>query len=201
MLFRKVLKPLHNGLEKQSLYSTSSFRSYSMCLDTGDAATSACSRDLREYLHGLNRTASAYAYKDDGPSGTCHRHVLVEYCSTGGGVANEYCHKFSAAGEAEIDSRALLKMTPGEVQVVRDALNAGLKGAFGDDRYVYYISEDGGSLNWHGFNGTANLGINAPYVICPTHTREAWENYESGWTDTETEYPEWEDEGGEAPLG
>ena len=199
VLFRKVLKPLHEGLPKQELYSTNNFRGYSMCLDTGNAASSACSRDLRSYLHDLSRTASAYAYKEDGPTGTCTRHVLVEYCSTGGGVANEYCHKFAAAGEAEIDSRALLKMTPSEVQVVKDALNNGLKGAFGDDRYVYYISEDGGSLNWHGFNGTSNLGINAPYVICPTHTQEAWEEYQYGWADTEE--PDWEYEGDEGAMG
>ena len=201
VLFRKVLKPLHEGLEKKELYATGNFRGYSMCLDTGDAASSACSRDVRSYLHDLSRTASAYAYKEDAPTGTCRRHVLVEYCSTGGGVANAYCHKFAAAGEAEIDSRALLKMTPSEVQVVRDALNNGLKGAFGDDRYVYYISEDGGNLNWHGFNGTANLGVNAPYVICPTHNQEAWDNYQNNWTDTETEYPDWEYEGDETPLG
>ena len=194
VLFRKVLKPLHDGLPKQELYSTNSFRGYSVCLDTGDAASSACSRDLRSYLHDLSRTASAYAYKDDGPAATCNRHVLVEYCSTGGGVANTYCHKFSAAGAAEIDSRALLKMTPSEVQTIKDALNNGLKGAFGDDRYVYYVSAEGGNLNWHGFNGTSNLGVNAPYVICSTHTQESWEAYQNGWMDTE--YPEWDyDEG------
>jgi len=196
VLFRKVLKPLHEGLPKKDLYSTGNFRGYSMCLDTGDAASSACSKDLRSYLHDLGRTASAYAYKDDAPTGTCKRHVLVEYCSTGGGVANTYCHKFAAEGEAEIDSRALLKMTPSEVQVVRDALNNGLKGAFGDDRYVYYISEDGGNLNWHGFNGTSNLGVNAPYVICPIHTESSWEEYQYGWADTEE--PDWEYEDDEA---
>ena len=199
VLFRKVLKPLHEGLPKQELYSTGNFRSYSMCLDTGDAASSACGRDLRSYLHDLGRTASAYAYKDDAPTGTCKRHVLVEYCSTGGGVANSYCYKFAAEGEAEIDSRALLKMTPSEVQVVRDALNNGLKGAFGDDRYVYYISEDGGNLNWHGFNGTSNLGVNAPYVICPIHTESSWEEYQYGWADTEE--PDWEYEDDEAIWG
>ena len=82
---------------------------------------------------------------------------------------------------------ALLKMTPGEVQLVRDALNAGLKSAFGDDRYVYYIADDGSDLSWHGFNGNANNGINAPYVICPEHNSEAWEAYLAGLEADETD--------------
>ena len=177
MLFRKVLKPLHNGLEKRSLYSSSNFRGYSVCLDTGEAATSACERDVRYYLSGTSRTASAYAYQGDGPSGTCDRHVLVEFCSAGGGVANEYCRMFAEIGQTSIDSRALLKMTPSEVQVIRDALSAGLKSAHGDDRYVYYISENGSALDWHGFSGNANSGLSAPYVICSEHTAESWDAY------------------------
>ena len=194
VLFRKVLKPLHDGLEKRSLYSSADFRGYSVCLDTGLTATSACERDVRTYHFDLNRTASAYAYKEDAPSGTCNRHVLVEYCTSGGGVANSYCHKFEDVSNVSIDSRALLKLTPSEVRVIRDALNAGLKDAFGSDSYVYYISESGSDLDWHGFNGDANYGISAPYVICPVHTREAWEEYleeqealEDGWADSEEE--------------
>ena len=199
VLFRKVLQPLHSGLEKKSLYSTGNFRSYSMCLDSGMAATSACEKDLRYYLSGLSRTASAYAYKDDGPSGSCDRHVLVEYCTTGGGVASEYCHKFAAVESVSIDSRALLKMTPDEVQVIKDALRVGLKSNFGDDHYVYYVSEDGGDLDWHGFDGNANRGVNAPYIICTAHTKETWEAYEAEQATEETQPPETEGEGGIAP--
>ncbi|MBR4289174.1 MAG: transglycosylase domain-containing protein [Oscillospiraceae bacterium] len=190
VLFRKVLQPLHNGLEKKALYSTSEFRGYSMCLDTGAAATSICERDLRTYLYDTSRTASAYAYKGDGPSGTCNRHVLVDYCS-GGGVATGYCYKFADVTNVSIESRALLKMTPSEVRVIEDALGAGLKGAFGDDRYVYYVSESGSELDWHGFNGDANRGISAPYVMCPEHTLETWEAYlaEQAAKETEPEIP------------
>jgi len=195
VLFRKVLKPLHDGLEARSLYSTSSFRGYTMCLDTGDAATSACSQDLRYYLQDTGRTASAYAYKEDAPTSSCDRHVMVEYCS-GGGVANSYCYKFADIQNVSINSRALLKLTPSEVRVIEDALNNGLKGAFGDDRYVYYISENGSDLNWHGFNGDANDGINAPYVVCPEHNREAWDEYlaEQAAKETIPSVPEYDGE-------
>lgn len=199
VLFRKVLKPLHNGLEKKSLYSTSNFRGYSMCLDTGDAATSACENDLRAHLLGLSRTASAYAYKGDGPSGTCDRHVMVEYCTTGGGVAGDYCHKFAEVQSVSIDSRALLKMTPDEVDTIRNAASAGLKGAFTDDRYVYYVSDGGDSLDWHGFSGNANKGVSAPYVLCPAHTKETWEAYEEEQAAKETEPPATEEPGTDVP--
>ena len=88
-----------------------------------------------------------------------------------------------------ISTVSLLKMTPGEVQTVRDALNAGLKSAFGDDRYVYYVSEGGSDLDWHGFNGDANRGISAPYVVCPQHDHEAWEAYLASQVQDETEAP------------
>ena len=190
VLFRKVLKPVHDGLPSKALYSSSNFRGYSVCLDTGKIATSACQNDIRGYLHDLGRVASAYAYKEDAPSGSCNSHVLVEYCS-GGGVANSYCYKFEDVTNVSITSQALLKLTPSEVQVIRDALNAGLKSAFGDDRYVYYVSEGGSDLDWHGSNGDANYGISAPYVVCPEHNRDAWEEYlaeleeESGSYETE----------------
>ena len=199
VLFRKVLQPLHKGLDKKALYSTSNFRGYSVCLDTGDSATSACEKDLRYYLSGLGRTASAYAEKGDGPSGTCDRHVMVEYCTTGGGVAGEYCRKFAAEADidVEIDSRALLKMTPDEVQVIKDALKVGLNGAFGDDRYVYYISEGGSDLEWHGFGGNANKNVSAPYILCTAHTKETWTAYEEEQAAKETEPPVTEGEGTE----
>ena len=188
VLFRKVLSPIHSGLAAKALYSTANFRGYGVCLDTGLASTSACEMDLRNYLHGTARTASAYAYKGDGPAGVCDRHVLVEYCS-GGGVASEYCRRFADVEDVSIVSRALLKMTPSEVQVIKSALTAGLRSAFGDDRYVYYISEGGDPLDWHGFGGDANRGISAPYVICPVHTWEAWEAYLANQAAQETEPP------------
>ena len=79
----------------------------------------------------------------------------------------------------KIDGRALLKMTPSEVEEVKTAYKHGLAGDFYDNRYVYYVSEDGAPLNWHGFNGKANKNVDAPYVTCPVHTKEAWEDYEA----------------------
>ena len=189
-LWKKVMQPLHSGKSRVALYSTSGMKGYSVCLDSGDRATDACEKDIRRYLLGRNRVASAYAYSGDGPSGTCDQHVLVDFCTTGGGVATEYCRKFAEVDTVSIDSRALLKLTPSKVEQINSAYKYGLDGDFRDNRYVYYVSEDGSSLNWHGFNGKANEGIDAPYVVCPTHTAQAWADYEASQaTEPPTEEP------------
>ena len=174
-LFNAVLTPVHEGLEKVSLYSTKDMRAYSVCLDTGKAPNDACSKDLRYYLFGdeYKRVDSAHAYSGDGPSGSCDKHVLVDYCVSGNGVATEYCHKFAAIENIKIESRALLKLSKADVDVLKKAAQNGLWAGFTDDRYVYYT--DG---NWHGFEGKANDGVNAPYVVCSVHSQKNWDDYQ-----------------------
>lgn len=169
-LWKKVMTTIHEGKERVALYDSSNFRSYSVCLDTGKIATDACSKDLRYYEYGLSRVESAYAYSEDAPSGVCEDHVLVDYCVTGGGVATEYCSKFE---DVEIAERALLKMNESEVEEIKNAGNYGLNSVFLDGSYVYYTSG-----NWHGFSGNANKGVDAPYIVCSVHTKQAWEAYE-----------------------
>jgi len=189
-LFKKVMQPLHNGKARKSLYSTSNMRGFSVCLDSGLLATDACEKDLRYYLHGRNRVSSAYAYSEDAPGGTCDQHVMVDFCSTGGGVSTEYCLKFADVESVKIDQRALLKLTPSDVEQINSAYKHGLSSDFRDNLYVYYVSEDGSPLNWYGFNGKANDGIKSPYVICPVHTAQAWADYEASQaTEPPTEAP------------
>jgi membrane peptidoglycan carboxypeptidase len=190
VLFRKVLKPLHEGKSKISLWSKSGMRSYSVCLDSGKSATAACGKDLRAFTHGLGRTSSAYAFS--GPGGSCTKHVLVDYCVTGNGVATSWCRKFASETDqkVEISERALVKLTPSEVQELKQAYKVGLYGDFVDDHYVYYVSEGGSDQNWHGFSGNANPDVDAPYVICPKHNQKTWDEYqESIATEPPTEPP------------
>ena len=191
VLFKKVLAPLHEGMPKIELWTKSGMRSYTMCLDSFGGASTACGKDLRTHLFGLKRTSSAYAYPGDGPSKTCNQHVLVDYCS-GGGVATSYCALFAAVEgmDVTISEFALLKLTPSQIEEIKQANGVGLYDSFVDDRYVYYISESGDALSWHGFNGNANKNVDAPYVVCPVHTKEAWLAYqESIATEPPTEAP------------
>ena len=176
-LFKAVMQPLHKGKSRVSLYSTSGMRGYTVCLDTGLLATDACTKDIRTYILGRNRVASAYAYTEDAPTGKCDRHVYADFCSSGSGVANDYCYKFEQIGQCSVDSRALVKLTPSEVSTIKSAGRNGLGTDYRDDRFVYYISESGSPMNWHGFSGNANDGVSAPYIICTEHNKKAWDDY------------------------
>ena len=143
-----------------------------VCLDSGKLATDACRADAR----GIARTDSAPCYSGDAPTKTCDKHVMVEYCVTGGGVTTEYCALF---GDAEIEARSLVRLTEAEVREIQDAISVGLSSEFYDDSYVYLVDSEGDPLPWHGFRGNANSNSSAPYLECPLHTKEAWDAYQS----------------------
>ena len=103
--------------------------------------------------------------------------MYADFCSSGSGVANDYCYKFEQIGQCSVDSRALVKLTPSEVSTIKSAGRNGLGTDYRDDRFVYYISESGSPMNWHGFSGNANDGVSAPYIICTEHNKKAWDDY------------------------
>ena len=177
LMWKKVMQPIHQGLPKKALFDNNAFRVIGVCLDSGKLATNACKLDCR----GVDsRVAYVNVYNEDVPEETCDKHVLVEYCVTGKGVVNEYCALFP---DTEIDSRALVKMTLGEVQEIRGAASVGLTDTYLHDGYVYYV--DGA---WHGFKGTINTDQDIPYRICPKHNAGSWHQHQvdfgsSGWED------------------
>ena len=188
LLWKKVMQPIHDGLPRKALYDTGAFRSIAVCLDSGKLATNACKQDCR----GVDsRVVYVNVYNEDVPTETCDKHTLVEYCVTGGGVVNEYCGMFP---DVTIESRALVKMTQGEVQEIRGAANVGLTDTYLNDGYVYYL--DGA---WHGFKGNANLTTDLPYLLCPKHNAASWHQHQiesgaSGWEEEDFDFGEQEEE-------
>ena len=71
-----------------------------------------------------------------------------------------------------------MKLTESEIEDIRLAGKNGLNSKYLDDRYVYYVSSSGKDLDWHGFNGKANKDVDAPYIVCPAHTKQTWKEYE-----------------------
>lgn len=167
-LWRMVMQPIHNGKQAVGLFNGNSFSTANVCLDSGLLATAACSNDAR----GVNRVATVNCYAADMPTGTCNKHVSVEYCVTGGGVATEYCRQFP---DAVIQNRSLVKLTQAEVDEIKAALNVGLESIYGNDGYVFLVDYSGNPMVWRGFYG--NVNNDQPYLMCPLHTREAWENF------------------------
>ena len=168
-LWKMVMQPIHDGLPSKALYSGNNFQSVSVCLDSGKLATAACSADAR----GVARVSTANAYPEDIPTETCDKHVEVQYCVTGGGVATPFCSMFP---DAQVETRSLVKMTPSEVEEIRAAMGKGLKAEYYQDGYVYYIDDDGNPLPWNGFRNDANNDADTPYIVCPIHNQQAFEN-------------------------
>ena len=153
VLWRKVMQPIHKGLPKTTLFNANAFRTVAVCLDSGKQATNACYNDLR----GINRVAYVNVYPGDEPEGFCDKHVQVEYCYEGGGVANAYCPHSSVA--------SLVKLTDGEIASIRSARGVGLSAEYCTDNYVY--RESGG---WYGFRSDLHNTDGTPYITCHIHT-------------------------------
>ena len=171
-LFKKVMGPLHKGLTNKSLYNKSKMVSVSVCLDSGLAATDACTQDPRG-----DRTASALVYPEDKPKKKCDKHTEIEYCVTGDGVATEYCKLFTLADPSiKVEKRALVKLTKEEVGEIQKALNNGLTELYTQDNYIWMVDKEGDNLTFHGLKNNLNQE-NAPYKLCPVHTKKLWEQY------------------------
>lgn len=183
ILWRKVMQPIHAGLPSEALYNGNAFHSVGVCLDSGKLATEACHADVR----GIPRVAYVNVYYGDEPSETCDKHVMVQFCGDGGGVATEYC--------PGVASRSLVRLTEDEVAAIRAAANTGLNESYLYDNYVYYL----GDGNWHGFSGNANYGAEAPYVMCPIHDASSWQD--DDYSDDGGDFGGWEEDNDGADMG
>lgn len=169
-LWKMVMQPIHNGLPQVGLYNGNAFTNVSICLDSGKLATPACSLDAR----GIARVVSVNCYPEDVPTEYCTKHVQVDYCVTGGGVATEYCRMFP---DAVVESRSLVRLNQTEVNEISAALQVGLEGVYGTDGYVYYVDNYGNALAWYGFSGYANNLTGQPYISCPLHNQDTIINF------------------------
>ncbi len=178
-LFKKVMSKIHAGLPKINLLDTRNMVSVTVCLDSGKIATEACFGDIR-VADGVKRTDSALVYKEDVQKATCDKHVVVEYCTEGGGAANEYCKKFAQANMTTLTPKSLVKLTKKEVDAIAKAASYGLEPQFVRDDYIYLITDDGKDGEFRGLKGDKNMNVKAPYVVCTVHTEMSWQAHEAG---------------------
>ena len=161
------MQPIHSGLSNNALYNGNAFRTVAICLDSGKIATEACQHDAR----GIDRVVYVNVYPGDEPTETCDKHIMVNYCAIGGGVATDYCSMFP---EADVRSVALVKLTEAEVQEIRDAVGVGLNNAYLNDMAIYYDGEGG----WFGFRNNVNNPSGGPYIECSLHGPDSWQDYQ-----------------------
>lgn len=190
-LFNRVMTPLHEGKEDVSLYDSSKMVSVSVCIYSGKLATDACRNDIRNGLNGesFSCVQSALVYPEDIPNGYCDKHTNVEYCS-GGGVATEYCHLFAEEDESiTFKESALVKMTQGELDEIAKAKSYNLLDIYEQDVFVYLVNENGSDGVFKGIYGNLDQDVDAPYIVCPVHTKEAWEKYQQSQKPTDPTDP------------
>ena len=175
-LWRKVMLQLHEGRSTIPLYDAGDMVSVSVCLDSGRLATEGCYHDLRT-ADGLSRVEKVLVYPQDKPGAYCDRHIQLDYCVDGHGVANEYCKKFAELGAVKLEAMSLLKMTQSQLDALLKVKGKGLSAEYLRDDYVYLVDKNGGAANFYGFNGDINKGLKLPYQVCRVHTKQSWEDY------------------------
>ena len=180
-LWYKVMDPLHEGLDDMLLYDYYGLSRFDICLDTGMLYTKACENDIRTELFDLDRVDYFRAYWEDAPREYCDKHVLVNYCVTGGGVCTEYCKQFAQLGEeVKIEERGLLKMTQKEIDELLKAKPYNLEKEYLVDDYIYLVNKNGTPGDFTGLKDNINKDKNGkslgvPYKVCPLHTKETLE--------------------------
>ena len=189
-LFRKVLSQVHTGLPAAYMYDATGMVGVSVCLDSGGLATEACKIDVRTSA-GLSRVDSALVYREDVPKTVCTKHVQVDYCIGGNGVANDYCKKFASENETTIEKRSLVKMTQAEITAISLARYHGLDAIYADEHYMYLVDATGKDGVFKGINGTSNKNVTAPYIVCPVHTKETWDKYQKDQANNESNKDSW----------
>ena len=70
-------------------------------------------------------------------------------------------------------------MTQKDIDEIYKARNSGIKDIYLQDNYVYLVDSDGKDSVFKGINGKLKQETNAPYLLCPKHTKKAWEDYQA----------------------
>ena len=176
-LWKKVMLQLHKGLSSIPLYSTDGMERVAICLDSGKLATDSCYQDIRS-ADGMTRVEQVWVHPSDKPSRTCDRHISVDYCAEGHGVANVYCLKFAQVGALKLETKSLVKTTQSQIDSLMRVKKQGLDGNFLRDDYIYLVDQKGGAVSFYGINGNINQGLTVPYEQCRVHTQQSWEAYQ-----------------------
>ena len=174
-LWYKVMEPLHEDKEDVLLYDYYGMSRADICLDSGLLATDACRKDIRTELYNLDRVDYFRAYSEDLPTESCDKHIVVDFCVTGGGVCNEYCSQFD---DVKIEKRSLLKLTQEEIDELLKAKPYNLESEYLVDDYIYLVNRNGTPGDFTGLKNNINKdkngkSLNVPYKVCTVHTKEA----------------------------
>ena len=86
VMWRQVMRPLHEGLEWKGFSQPNDVGYYNLCIDCGKLAEDFCKTEVRG-----DRTAKFPLYWQDAPKDKCDCHIKVSICEATGKVCNDYC--------------------------------------------------------------------------------------------------------------
>ncbi len=194
-MWKKVMQPLHKNYENKPLYSLEEMVEIAVCKDSGKLAGEACINDVRT-TDKFSRVETIYVYPEDVPVETCDKHIMMDVCQGGDGVANPYCYLFSAVENLTPESgyvpttvlqRGLVKLTQKEINVINKTIFYQLWPEFWGNSYVYQVDESGEGVPFKGFQAiipeipidpTAFTTAAPTTVPETTVLPELWENEE-----------------------
>ena len=78
-------------------------------------------------------------------------------------------------------------MTQEELDEIAKAKSYNLLDIYEQDEFVYLVNENGSDGVFRGIYGDLKQDVDAPYMVCPVHTKEAWEKYQGEHQDDSTE--------------
>ncbi len=169
-LWKKVMEPLHKGLDRKKLYNEDNMVEITVCKESGGLVTDTCLCDIR----GNTRTMTVLVYPEDIPD-YCDVHIQLDKCTEGDAVANEYCRLFEQVGMTGFEPTALVKMTGDQIEAIRKAANHGLRKEYVSNRYIYQVDENGAPTPFKGIY--KNLTGDSPCLECTKHTAASWRQY------------------------
>ena len=82
-----------------------------------------------------------------------------------------------------------MKMTQAELDEIAKVKPYNLLDIYEQNEFVYLVNENGSDGVFKGIYGDLNQDVDAPYIVCPVHTKEAWEKYQQSQKPTEPTEP------------
>ena len=90
--------------------------------------------------------------------------------------------------------KSLVRITQEKIDKLMLAKGKGLVADYAKNNYVYLVDKAGNPVPFYGMDPEkpVNEGVEAPYLVCTKHTKEAWEQYvaEHPWLDDTPDEPE-----------
>lgn len=194
-MWKKVMQPLHEGLENPGFQKpTSGLTNIRVCRDSGLLPSDACSADIRG-----SRVISVTVAEGTEPTETCGIHEVRSYCEEGKCLATEYCPA------ASVKQYAFLNLQRETYYKNGDPL--GEKIVAEDDAYV--ISSMEAAIGMSTSSGEVAPGEEGtvvppedtvPAVVgCPVHQSAFEWPWEDWFTDPEMDPSLWPEDPGMIP--